>query len=190
MIYLILEDTVNNRGTTYVFDDRYNETTQSNRGKNNFESSRIAHSLQNIYTNDFPKYHQYMLQMAACTHPRSKNDRDLSGAIECHTTFDTFMALPSVYDYMNASLDFRCTTSDSMNCSNYNYLAKTTNNWWFLNGTNENSYQVYYSNQVGKLGLDSASSKKDIRPVIAIPSTLNYKSGVGTKEKPYSFVEY
>ncbi len=188
-IYLILSDTTNTK-TLYVYDDRYNETIQSNRGKNNFETSRVFLSLKDIYKNDFVKYHKYMLPIDACVHPRSETDQNKSGAIECTTTVTTNFSMLSVYDYMNASLDPLCIEAASRNCSNYNYLSTSTNKWWLLNGTDENTFDVYGVDTIGRITLDWAAAKKDVRPVIALPSDLLYKSGNGTVNNPYTFYEY
>jgi len=186
---LILSDTINNK-TTYVFDDRYNETIESNRGKNTFENSRVYLSLRDIYQKDFEKYHKYILPIEACSNTRSETDRDKTGDIECFTTTSTYASMLPVYDFLNASLDPLCLTASSRNCSNYNYLAKTKNKWWLLNGTNENTYEVYTADPNGKINLDSANSKRDLRPVFVIPSTLIYKSGNGSITSPYEFKEY
>lgn len=189
MIYIVLADTINGK-TTYVFDDRYNSAINSNKGYNSFENSRILESLQAIYNNDLTNYHKFLLNMDACTHSRSETDTDKSGAIECFSTLKTPIALLSVYDYMNASMDSLCFTSTSRSCANYNYLAGTTNKWWLLNGTNENSYEVYTASQTGALSLEAANGKKFLRIVLAIPSNLIYKSGTGTSNNPYTFYEY
>jgi len=188
-IYLILSDTINTK-TMYVFDDRYNETVEQNRGKNNFENSRIYLSLRDIYQKDFKNYHQFIIPTQACINKRSETDQDKSGAIECASTTETYFSLLSIYDYMNASLDPICITATSRNCSNYNYLAKTKNKWWLLNGTDENTYEVYYSDPMGKINLDVAAAKKDIRPVLSLPRDIIYKSGDGTSSNPYTFEEY
>ena len=91
---------------------------------------------------------------------------------------------------MNASLDPNCDTAISRNCSNYNYLAKTKNKYWLLNGTNENTFEVYVSDPTGKINLENASVKRDLRPLFVIPSNLLYKSGIGTIDSPYTFYEY
>ncbi len=189
MLYLVLSDTVNNK-VSYVYDDRYNETMDSNRGKNDFENSRISYTLNEIYENDFKDYHAYLLKMDTCVHSRSETDLDKSGAIECYTTYPSYFSLLAVYDYMNASLDPLCLTSTARNCSNYNYLSITKNRWWLLNGINTNSYQVYYADTVGKIDLESANGKKDLRPVIALSANSNYKTGNGSKEKPYEIALY
>jgi len=186
---LILADTINNK-VTYVFDDRYNETIESNRGKNDFNNSRVFLSLRDIYQNDFVKFHKYILPIEACTNPRSEKDRDKSGSVECYTTTTTHLSMLPVYDYLNASLDPLCLDVSSRNCSNYNYLSKTKNRWWLINGTNENTYEVYSADPLGKIRLDSANSKRDLRPVLSIPSTLIYKTGDGTSSSPYEFFEF
>lgn len=186
--YIILADTINNK-TMYAYDDRYNETVESNRGKNNFENSRVYLSLRDIYNQDFTNYHQYILTHAACVHPRNDKEQNNTGTTECFTTFDTKISMLPVYDYINASLDLLCTNANSRNCSNYNYLSNSKNKWWLLNGTNENTYEVYSVNS-GRIDLDYASGKKDLRPVFVLSSELVYKKGDGTLENPYTFYEY
>lgn len=189
MIYLVLSDTLNNK-TMYVYDDRFNESTNNYKGKNDFASSRMYLTLNDFYENYFKNYHSYLQVMDACTHSRSEMDQDKTGAIECFSTYKTPISLLAVYDYMNASVDPQCLVSSSKNCSNYNYLSKATNKYWFMNGTNENSYEVYSANNTGAIVLDVANAKKDIRLVIALPTDLVYKNGIGTSDNPYEFYEY
>lgn len=188
-IMLVLSDTINNK-TLYVFDDRYNEWEQKNTGKNTFENSRIANTLQNIYTNDFKEYHKYILPTTACVHRRATTDQDKTGAIDCSTTVNTYFSMLSVYDYMNVSLDPLCKETISQSCRNYNYLATTKNKWWFLNGTDDKTDTVFGASPSGVISVNKASSKRDIRPVLTIPSNLVYKSGDGSSNNPYTFYEY
>lgn len=188
-MYLILSDTANNMDPV-VFDDRYNETLNSNRGYNSFESSRIEESLTQIYNSIFANYKNYLLTMNACVHTRSESDYDNSGAIECYTTYETPISLLPAYDYINASIDPLCKTVSSGNCTNYNYLAPASNDWWLLNGTNENTYDVYRVNTRGTIALERASVKNHLRVVIAIPSNILYKSGDGTQSNPYEIYPY
>ncbi len=188
-IYLITDDTIDNK-ISYVFDDRYNETTNSQRGYNSFESSRILNSLEAYYKTNFKTHEKYLVPIKACVYTRSKTDKDKTGATECNKTYETFISLLPTYDYMNASIDNLCSTIVDRNCSNYNYLSKTTNRWWLLNGTNENTYGVYSSNTIGTISVDIASNKKYLRPVISITNTLSYKTGSGTMDNPYEVYEY
>ncbi len=185
-MYLILSDTANELDQS-VYDDRYNETTHSNRGYNNFESSRIEESLLGIYNGFFSYYQNYLVSMDACTHTRSETDFNNTGDIECTTTYKTPISLLATYDYINASMDPLCKTITSGNCSNYNYLSKATNKWWLLNGTNENSYEVYAVNVRGSVNLEQANTRKFLRVVIAIPSDAVYKQGDGSQNSPYEF---
>lgn len=188
-IDLILADTANEM-EPIVFDDRYNETIETNRGYNNFANSRIEDSLLDIYNDFFKNYHAYLLNTERCTHTRSETDWDNTGAIECYTTYESTISLLPVYDYINASLDPLCKTSVAGNCANYNYLTKTKNRFWLLNGTNENTYEVYTTSNRGTLILDNASSKRYIRVVISLPTDVLYAGGSGTSENPYTIYTY
>ena len=188
-IMLILSDTINNK-TLYVFDDRSNEWEQKNSGKNTFENSRIENTLQNIYTNDFVNYHKYILPTIACVHKRATTDQDKAGAIDCSTTVETNLSLLSVYDYLNVSLDPLCKDATSQSCRNYNYLATTKNKWWLINGTDDKTDTVFAASSTGVISVDKAASKRDIRPVLSIPTNLVYKSGNGSQNDPYTFYEY
>ena len=185
-MYLILADTANELEQA-IYDDRYNEMIHSNRGYNNFESSRIEENLLGIFESFFANYKNYLVPMDACTHTRSETDFNNTGEIECTTTYKTPISLLATYDYINASIDPLCKTITSGNCANYNYLAKATNKWWLLNGTNENSYEVYAVNVRGAVNLEHANTKKYLRVVIAIPSDVLYKQGDGTASNPYEF---
>ena len=189
-IYLVLSDTLNDKA--YVFDDRYNEMAKSNRGKNTFENSRIYDTLNGFYDSFFAGHHAYLKNMDACTHTRSKYDTQKDGSIECFTTTSTPISLLTIYDYMNASLDPYCIRVEDRNCSNYNYLSNTSNHFWLLNGTNEDTYHVYYVNSSmnGAIQLYAANQKTYIRVVIALPSDVIFKSGVGTKDNPYTIYEF
>ncbi len=186
---LVLSDTANNK-ITYVFDDRFNDSTNGYRGRNHYENSRIEASLQEIYQKDLANYHSYLLQMTSCVGPRGELESDKTGSVDCSETVKTPFALLSVYDFMNASLDADCTYTTNRNCSNYNFLSSTSTRYWLLNGTTQNTYEVYYADTNGKIGLDYANAKKDIRPVLSIPSRMIYQSGNGTKENPYQVQIY
>ena len=138
-----------------------------------------------IYNNYFANYKNYLLTMDSCVHTRSESDYNNTGAIECYTTYQTPISLLPAYDYINASIDPLCQTVSTGNCTNYNYLAAASHDWWLLNGTNENTYDVYRVNNRGSIALERASVKNYLRVVIAIPSNVLYSSGDGTKDNPY-----
>ena len=191
-LYLVLADTVNKKNSAVIFDDRYNEEAQGNEGKSDLETSRMYETLMNAYNNDFDSYKAYLQWYDVCKNPRSENDTNLTGAIECFTTISMPISLMAVYDYLNASRDNLCMElyTTYPGCKNYNYLSKTTENWWLINGTNENSYKVYYVDKNGSINLSYANLKKNLRYVIALPGSVEYKQGKGTKDDPYEINTY
>ena len=189
-LYLVLADIINEKNSTYVYDDRYNYDLESDKGLNDYDSSRIKDTLMNYYNNDFENYKAYIVNHDACKNTRNEADNDFVGAIDCFTTTNVPISLMAVYDFISASRDKLCLDTMSANCSNYNYLTVAKNKWWLINGTNENTSKVYYVNQNGDLNLDYASSKKYIRYVITLPDDVLYKDGDGTIDKPYTIYLY
>ena len=189
-LYLVLADTINDKNSAVVYDDRYNYDLESDKGLNDYDESRIKDTLANYYNNDFKDYKAYIVNHEACKNTRSEIDTDFVGAIDCFTTTDVPISLMAVYDFIGASRDPLCLDTMSSNCSNYNYLTITKNKWWLINGTNENSSKVYNVNQNGDLGLDYANSKKNIRYVITLPDDVLYKDGNGTENNPYTIYLY
>lgn len=190
MLYFVLADTVNDKNSAAIFDDRYNEDAKGDKGYNDYDTSRIKVTLDHIYTEEFQNYKAYLLDYEACKNTRSEIDTDMTGAIECNTTTTTPLTLMAVYDYLSASRDPLCINTMMPNCMNYNYLVGTKNRWWLLNGTNEVSYKVYYANHNGDLLLDYANGKKNLRYVIALSDEVLYKSGTGTSNDPYTIYQY
>ena len=191
-LYLILADIISDKKNDayVVYDDRYNYYLESDKGLNDFDSSRIKDTLMNYYNNDFKDYKAYIVNHDACKSTRNESDVDFDGYIDCAETTNVPISLLAVYDFINASRDQLCEETLSANCSNYNYLTVAKNKWWLLNGTNVNSSKVYYANQSGELNLDYASSKKYIRYVITLPDDVLYKDGNGTKDNPYTIYTY
>ncbi len=190
-IELILADTLNAK-TMYVYDDRYNDQVESQKGNNDFYNSRVYLTLKDFYNGymNNKKLHPYLLNMAACTGKRSESETDKTGKVECSSTTNTYVSMLTTNEFMDASLDPQCNTILSRNCSNYNYLAKASNKWWLLNGDTENSSKVYGVHQAGYTVLEYANVKKDLRLVISIPTDSLYKSGNGTEKTPYEIYTY
>ena len=189
-LYLILADTINEKNSTYVYDDRYNYEAEANRGINNYDESRIKDTLATYYNNDFDDYKNYIIPHNACINNRSETDSDFTGAIECFTTTETYISLMAVYDFLGASRDPLCLNTMSSNCSNYNYLTIAKNKWWLMNGNNADTSKVYGISPAGKITLEHASNKKSIRYVITLPNDVIYKNGNGTSDKPYTIYLY
>ena len=189
-MYLILADTVNAKNSATIFDDRYNEEIKSDKGRSDYDASRIKETIESIYDSEFKSHSKYLLTYEACKHNRGKEDTDMTGAIECFETTSSKINLLPAYDYLNASRDPLCTTIESKNCTNYNYLSIAKNKWWLLTGTNENTYKVYAVENNGEVFLDYANTKKNLRYVIVLPLDATYKKGNGTMENPYEIYEY
>ena len=189
-LYLILADTINDKNSSYVYDDRYNYESESDKGLNDYDAARIKDTLTSYYNNDFADYKAYIVNHDACKNTRSDTDSDFIGEIDCFTTTNVPISLMAVYDFISASRDSLCLDTMSPNCSNYNYLTIAKNKWWLLNGTNKNSAKVYYVNQNGDLNLDYANSKKNLRYVITLPDDVLYKDGNGTETNPYTIYLY
>lgn len=94
-----------------------------------------------------------------------------------------YVGLLNASDYQNASLDSKCTTLYSPECTNYNYLVYGEFNTWLLNSFSKNSYEMFFFN--GGIGKTRASSNKKINPVIYITSKSITNSGDGSFENPY-----
>ena len=83
-----------------------------------------------------------------------------------------------------ASLDENCKSPNNKSCKNYNYLSQV-DDWWLVTANKDNNSTVYKVNQSGVIVAENASTYSVVRPVIYLNSTAMYKSGEGTKEKPY-----
>ena len=85
---------------------------------------------------------------------------------------------------MYASLDPNCKKATSRTCKNYNYLS-ATKGWWLLTGDKDDNAQVFQIDQGGRITSELAGTYAGVRPVVYLNSKVLYKSGNGTKEKPY-----
>jgi len=179
-----------NRRDPIVWDDRYNEITQSNNGVNNYYfnnlSSRIKENLDTLYegetllTNDAKGF---IKETTLCIGKRSVEDISKDGSTECTTTLDKqYYGLIQLNEYLIASLDENCINANSSACSNYNYLADFTNSYWTLTANSENNHQVYKINS--SIMTTTASSSGMPRIVINISENVNV-TGEGTIENPY-----
>ena len=70
-LYLVLADTINDKSSAVVYDDRYNYDLESDKGLNDYDESRIKDTLANYYNNDFKDYKAYIVNHEACKNTRS-----------------------------------------------------------------------------------------------------------------------
>lgn len=200
-VVLIQEEKSKN---SYPWDERYNQNYDDNIGINDYKNSSISSVLEYFYkgkigAENSSKYGEYyydqeptfltkedkkkLVKFKACVGKRSESDTSKDGQTDCSVTYETNISLPSVYDFLNASLDPNCTTTVSPSCQNYNYLVNETR-FWLGNGTSEDSGKVY-SVSSNYISSKKASTEMTIRPVVHLSEKVMLEKGKGTEENPY-----
>lgn len=178
------------RRDSSIWDDRYNSTTESTTGINNyFENdinSRIKDDLDNIYNKDdilTKDAKGFIKETSLCIGKRSITDTINDGSIECSSRLDNqYIGLLQFNEYIIASLDQNCTNVESNACSNYNYLADLSQSYWTLTADKDNTYKVFKINTTSIS--TSANNSGLARMVINISENTNV-SGNGSEENPY-----
>lgn len=173
------------------WDNRYNSDKDSNVGINNYNVSRIRDYLEKLYKgnslftdSDKLLLSNYTLQVGKV----GEEDDDRSGNLAKSSLLASqYIGLISINDFMNASLDSKCTIADSPNCGNYNYLANYDYNYWTMTADKNSTHKVFKFIFEEGTSLANASSIAYVRPVVAITSDAVYVSGNGTASKPYIF---
>lgn len=173
-----------------VWDDKYNETTTSTTGINNFYynslNSSILENLNNIYKDDKVLSEDgkgYIKETSLCIGKRTIEETTNDGSIECSNRLDKqYLGLLQLNEYFLASLDSNCVSVNSKSCRNYNYLSEFLSSYWTLTATEGNDSQVYKINQT--VMETSASNVGMARLVINISENTNV-TGTGTEEDPY-----
>ncbi len=179
-------------GEATDWDNRFNTDRKYNTGINDYTLSRMKDYLADIYySND--EYEKVLTEKARkklvtfdlCVGKRAKTETANDNSKECAVTEKSQrIGLLTASDYLNASLDSKCTSLMSKSCQNYNYL-KINYNWWLITANPENSYQVYRVSQSGYIESMNASNDQKVRPVVHLSNKAMYKSGKGTKKDPY-----
>lgn len=172
---------------TTVWDDRYSVEQQNNSGINDYTVSRIRDYLNNLYKGTTLIKDEDKLLVTAhnlAIGKRKNDDTDKTGALENSIILENqYVGLLPLYDFLNASLDNNCTTSNAPSCANYNYLAKFKYNWWTMTASSANSFRVFRVDS--KASVTTASSSGYVRPVLYLAKDTIYVSGNGTKDSPY-----
>ena len=181
-------------GYSQPWDDRYNNDSGYESGINQYSASRIKEFLERIYTNPDKDEGEDVLSKAdktkiipynVCTGKRKSNSEKKDNSEECAELLkDQKLGVLTLSDYMNASIDPNCKSADTVSCKNYNYLV-ISDDWWLATANKDDSYNVYVVNRSGIIKKVDASNYAAVRPVIYLNSKVLYKSGKGTKEKPY-----
>ena len=193
----------NRTHNNFVWDERYNNTSEDNLGINQYKNSNIESEVAKLYNNkivdeneeDFDydttediiltdKDKKKVVSFDACVGPRSLKDTSRDGSVECSVTVKTKMALLPTYDYLNASLDNNCKSIENPDCQNYNYLVSGYN-YWFGNGNSEQTSKVYSVTGDGYILNKDANNISYVRVVIHLNENVMVEKGKGTKEEPY-----
>jgi len=183
---------IKEKADSYSWDDRFNSTTSYRTGINDYAVSRIKDDLKKLYyLNDeddgilTDKARKKLVSFSHCSGKRAKDYVNNDNSAECSVmTEKVKIALLTVSDYLNASVDTNCTSVFSKACQNYNYL-KVKYNWWLATASLENTVDVYYVRSSGYLDTTDASGFNFVRPVVHLSHKAMYDGGNGTITNPY-----
>lgn len=183
--YLMLADRANYRS---VWDDRYNVERGSNTGINDYQVSRMRTYLENLYnseelftSSDKMLLTPYTLQVGNRALSQTANDGSIEGSV---TIENSYIGILPAYDYINASIDTSCVSTESNSCTNYNYMSYFDFAWWLSTGNSESTHQAYKVN-LGTLDFGMANQDSRVLPVVRLVKDALYVSGDGTKDNPY-----
>ena len=173
---------------TAVWDNRYNIELDGNVGINNYSTSRIKKTLDDLEKGNelfTESDKEKMAYKSICIGKRSKDNLELNINEECETTTnDRMLSLPYVIDFKTASIDTNCKDLESESCSNYNYLTEMNISSWTLTGSMEDSNKAFFVYE-NDYSLTVTSKKKAIRPIVYLSNYALYEDGDGTKANPY-----
>lgn len=188
---------ISNDGITTAnsWDDRYNENKLYEAGINTYSASRVREYLDKAYAITDSEESDYILSSKdktllssfnICTGKRTSTSSNNDNSSECSEVLQNQrIGLLTLSDYLYASIDTNCKSSESYSCSNYNYLASTNFDWWLATANSNSTDEVYMVNRNGKVKSVSAGNYATIRPVIYLSSQVQYSSGSGTLDDPY-----
>ena len=189
-IYLIFNDYIED-DEPKVWDDRYNKNEDEDVGINDYTVSRALEYVTKLYNGKklFNGEEKLLISnFNLYIGKRKENEKNKTGEIEKSKILENqYIGLLPAYDYMNASLDNNCTSTDSYSCTNYNYLKQYEKNWWLVTGDASNTYKVYKTSTYNNLYTANANEEAYIRPIITIIKDAIYVSGNGTNKDPYKF---
>lgn len=173
--------------SSILWDDRYNSEKKRNYGINTYSKSRLKDSLEAIYNSDFftDSDREKIASHDICIGKRASNDYSIDGVSECREVEkNQYISMIQVNEYMRASIDSKCTGTNSPECENYNWFLYVSTNLRTINAVSDNTHQVYYV-KYGVSYLTNASNKFKVYPVIYLDKDVLYKGGNGTLDYPY-----
>lgn len=181
---LVLDDYSKN--INGVWDDRYNSTYYNNFGFNDYLVSRAQEFLHSIMTiEDYKGAFKKSINYDYCIGSKSSSSTKNDYSEVCSKTVSDYIGLLTVDDIIISSLDKNCNSvENSMACQNYNYISKYDRNFWLMTSDNENTKNVYRYD-IDEIDAVKCSSRSSFRFILTISGDEIYKSGDGSKEKPF-----
>lgn len=176
------------RRVSSEWDNRYNTEKDYTTGFNDYVheniNSRMKDTLENIYKEYKDETKAYIVVQDLCIGKRSLTETNNDGSVECSNIMpEQYIGLLPLYEYINASLDQSCVSSESTTCANYNYLATMKSTYWSMTAVSDNSYDVF---KIGKKITDAtASSTATPKVVLNLSNEIRFAEGDGTSENPY-----
>ncbi len=181
-------------GYSQPWDNRYNESKLYEAGFNHYNTSRVKEYLEKVYVNPSQDDGEdilsnsdkaKMVPFSLCIGKRTNESDKKNNSEECSSVLKSQkMGLLTLSDYLYASVDPNCKSASTKSCKNYNYLT-IKNDWWLVTGNKDDDYSVFCVSSSGNAELETAANSAIVRPVIYLNSGVLYKTGDGSKEKPF-----
>lgn len=177
------------------WDDRYNEERSYESGINKYNVSRMKEYLQKIYVKPdadngedilSDKDRSKIVSFDLCIGARTVGSTSKTNGEECRQKDkNQKIGLLTLSDYLYASLDSSCKSSETKSCMNYNYLSMD-NEWWLVTANSADTSTVFKVEKSGIVKTEIASNYSSVRPVIYLNSHAMYAEGTGTESDPYT----
>lgn len=171
-----------------IWDDRYNEEYHSNTGINEYIynniNSRIKDSTENLYKEFNNSEKAYVVTSDVCIGKRTEADMTKDGSTECSQKLaDQQFTSIATYEYLQATLETACNSTEDKVCKNYNWLSTYDYNIWTITADSEKSRYAFVLDK--SLERHSCNSNGRINVVFNLDEKVPYTSGTGTLEDPY-----
>lgn len=181
-----------NRAFSSPWDDRLNPDSHVS-GINNFihennVNSRIRDQLIEIYDDEFDDNHRaHFVPQDLCVGKRSVDDDSHDGRTECSDILanQTF-GLIAAYEFLRASLDENCSSSQDTACINFNYLSRIRSNFWTITADSESTFRVFRIG--GNMTLQGSSSLAGVKVTAHLSSEVLVAEGDGSFSNPFQLV--
>ncbi len=162
---------------------------------NTWENSTIQDYLNNTYLNQMADNskkqvveHAFNIGAIKPATENMKITNDELQIAEASKTWNGYIGLINISDYITASNDTLCTSVKSLNdkdlpCYKSNYLYKENTKFWFINSVSEVQDKVWhFSNSLEQL---PTFEKSSVYPVLYLDGNISLQ-GDGTSINPYT----